>query len=636
MKLKTNLFCLTLILNCTLWAQDLEKIRKDYPGYDVVILNHSIHYKFAMVNGKPEATSNETQQLYYVSPGASSYMSQYSFHHSSFHQVQEYQAYTRTADSRKIKVTDFRTSDNKSQSIFYDDVKETSFDFPAIAPGATGTLETSMKHPDAHLLSPFYFRRGVPVLNAELKITCPQEIRLRYVFRGLDTSDISVKKETRRGETTYTFRGQNLAAEQRYADAPDNSYYSTHLVFFIESYTDQNGKQIPYLSGPDDLYKMNRTFIGSINKKVEPHLQAVIDSLKTGNPSTEVLAEKIYKWVQHNIKYVAFEEGLEGFVPRDANLVCSRRFGDCKDMSSILMMMLNNAGIPAYFTWIGTRNLPYRYVETPTPIVDNHMICAIKLQDKYVFLDGTDPTCAFGLVPQGIQGKEALIAVSETEYEIVTVPVIAKEFNMVNDTTVLRLTNEGIVGTVKMELTGYPAMDFHGTLLYTSEKDLEKKMKEKLHRGSNKFQLTNYIIGDKSKKDKISLSGNYTLHDYAKKVMDEYYVNLNLFRFFEHQQIDYPKRKIPVEIDYKYISRYVTILEIPDGYKAGYIPEAVSYSNDIWGYSMKYELSDKRIMLTQEFHNNHLLLQPADFQQWNLVLEHLLPNYNESVSLEKK
>ncbi len=113
--------------------------------------------------------------------------------------------------------------------------------------------------------------------------------------------------------------------------------------------------------------------------------------------------------------------------PAMRNFVCSRRFGDCKDMSSILTMMLNTAGVPAYYTWIGTRSLPYTYRETPLPIVDNHMICAIQLKPgRFIFLDGTDPTCVFGIPSAHIQDKEALIAMGPDKYDIVRVPSPAK------------------------------------------------------------------------------------------------------------------------------------------------------------------------------------------------------------------
>src|SRR6185437_2977242 len=153
----------------------------------------------------------------------------------------------------------------------------------------------------------------------------------------------------------------------------------------------------------------------------------VVDSLTIGLKTNESKARSVYSWVQHNIKYVAFEDGMGGFVPREASLVCSRRFGDCKDMASILTAMLKKAGVPAYFTWIGTRDLPYNFDQVPLPMTSNHMICTINLDGKYVFLDGTDPTCVFGMPSAGIQDKQAMISVNEKEYKILKVPAVEKE-----------------------------------------------------------------------------------------------------------------------------------------------------------------------------------------------------------------
>lgn len=628
--------CLCILSSPNLFSQKVEEIKKRFPGFDVVVLNHSIHYKIKVENGEPKAESREVQQLYYLSPHAGSYMSQYSFVHSSFHQIQEYAAYTKTPDSRKVKVTDFKTRDNQSQNIFYDDVKETSFDFPAIASGATGTLELSLSHKDAHLLSPFYFRRRVPVLNSELRITFPKDMSIKYILKGKDTSNIRFRSETKRGETTYIFSGTDLEAEKSYADAPDNSYYSAHVVFYIENYKNEKKETISYLSGISDLYALNSSFIQSINKTVEPHLKNLVDSLTAKSKNKQETARNIYNWVQQNIKYVAFEEGMEGFIPRDANLVCSRRFGDCKDMSSILTVMLNTAGIPAYYTWIGTRDLPYKYSETPTPIVDNHMICTILLDGEYIFLDGTDPTCVFGMPSEGIQGKEALLAIDGKQHKILKVPVPDKDQNILVDSTILTLTDKEISGSIGINYSGYFSMNLHSFLMYTSERDKEKNLRGQFARGSNKFNLIDFKTGDLSDKNHFRLSATFSLQDYARKVSDEYYLNLNLFKFYEHEHIDYPRRTMPVELPFHFKKRYITILHIPAGYTVGYLPKAKSYKNDIWGYEMKYEHIGNTVILTQEFINEHLLIYPSQFQQWNKVLESLIPNYNESISLIKK
>jgi hypothetical protein len=617
-------------------AQSIDAIRQKYPGEAAVVLNHSMVYTISISEGQPRVQSNETNQILYLSAEAGAYLSRYGFVHSSMSELQQYEAYTRMANDKKVKVSDFQTSDSKSDGVFYDDVKETSFDFPAIAPGAIGNLEVSILHKDPHFLSPFFFSHSLPVVKTELKISFPKDMSVKYKVLGDDSSQIAITQETRHGETTYTFSAKDLPAERAYADAPDSRWYASHVVFYIEKYQDESGRTVRWLGNPDDLYRLNHSYLQTINKQVSPGLKAIVDSLTTGAATQEARTRRIYNWVQQHIKYIAFEQGMEGFIPRDANLVCSRRFGDCKDMASILTVMLNTAGVPAWYTWIGTRELPYRYSETPTPIVDNHMICTTRLGDKYIFLDATDPDCVFGMPSEGIQDKQALVAMGDSNYKILTVPIPEKDRNILVDSTFLELTDQGLKGKISVDLSGYYSMEMHGRLSYTNENEMEEYMKNRLSRGSNKFRLDSFAVGDRGDKAHIRLTGSFTLQDYAKHLGDEWYLNLNLFKMYEHEEIDYPKRKMPIQFDFLCRKKYVIVLKMPPGYQPGDVPEGKSFHNDVWGFDLKYEKYANSIVLTQEFDNDHLLLQPAQFEAWNKVLEVLFPLYKESVSLVKK
>lgn len=605
---------LTCLTSTCIQGQSVQQVTSKFPGEEAVILNHSVSYQLKIKDGKPTVESKDVQQIMFLSANAAAYMSKYNFYQSGFNEVSGYEAYTKTAEGKVVKVTDFKTSNSVSDGVFYDDVKETTFDFPSIASGAVGNLKVNKIHNEPHLLTPHYFSSSVPLINGELKITFPKEMAVKYIIKGNDSSKIQFSRESRRGDITYTFKVTDLPGVRRYADAPANPYYALHVIFYIEKYQNENGETISYLSNTDDLYKLNYSFLTGINKQISPELKNVVDSLTSNVDLPEEKARRIYRWVQKNIKYVAFEAGMEGFVPRDASLVCARRFGDCKDMSSILTVMLNAANVPAYYTWIGTRHLPYKYEETPLPIVDNHMICTIKINDQYVFLDGTDANCFFGAPSEGIQGKEALVAINDKEYKILTVPVPSKEKNVMVDSTFLELTESGIKGTIKLTLSGYYSMDMHRMLSYTSAKDQDKYFKSHLYRGSNKFHLNNFEVGDRSDFNNISVAAQFDLQGYARKIADEWHLNLNLFKHFEHEEIDFPKRKMPVEFSFLSKRKYVTVLKIPDGYKVSFMPEGKSFKNEVWGFDLKYEQDNNQLILTQEFDNDHLLLRQDKFQ----------------------
>jgi hypothetical protein len=157
-------------------AQSVDELKRRFPGDDAVMLHSSAQYKIRIKDGQPYVESKESQQLMYLTANAAAYLSQYGFGHSSFHEVKEFEAYTQTADKKKIKVTNFKTSSSKSDGVFYDDVQETMFDFPAIGQGATGNLNLQIVHKKPYLLSPHYFGRSIPVVNDELKISFPRDV----------------------------------------------------------------------------------------------------------------------------------------------------------------------------------------------------------------------------------------------------------------------------------------------------------------------------------------------------------------------------------------------------------------------------------------------------------------------------
>lgn len=617
-------------------AQKAAELKSKYPGHDAVLLNSSTQYRITMKDNEPTVESRETEQMMYLSSNAATYLSRYGFTQSGFHQVTEYEAYTQTADNKKIKVTNFKTGDQRSSSVFYDDVKETIFDFPAIGEGAIGVLNQKIIHTKPNLLPPHYFGRRIPVVNNEMTISFPQSMSVKYILKGLNTDKIIFTESKRGKEITYKFQVKDMGPLQNYGDAPGSAYYAPHVLFYIEKYKNTQGDEIAYLADNNALYKLNYSFVKDINKEVGPELKRIVDSLTHGVVSQEDKARRIYKWVQEQIKYIAFEAGMEGFVPRDANLVCSRRFGDCKDMTSILVVMLNTAGVPAYYTWIGTRSLPYAYSEIPLPIVANHMICAIQLKkDEFIFLDGTDATCFFGIPSSHIQEKEAMIGLGPDQYKIVTVPSPSKSVNILTDTCLLEFTDKGISGSITQHTSGYFSMNTRSILNYYSEKEKEEYVKNRFKRGSNKFQLANYQIAGKAEKENVTLTANFELQNYARKLGDEWYINLNLLKLYEHEEIDFPKRTIPMEFDFRFIKRYVTILTIPEGYKVTYLPKGKSFRNAIWGFDLQYEQKNNKIIMTQEFYNDHLLLQPEHFKEWNEVLENLFPQYKESISISK-
>jgi len=169
-----------------------------------------------------------------------------------------------------------------------------------------------------------------------------------------------------------------------------------------------------------------------------------------------------------------------------------------------------------------------------------------------------------------------------------------------------------------------------------NEKEKDDYFKARFQRGSNKTKFTDFKVETTGENNEASVTAKIEIPDYAKKISDEWYLNMNLFKWYEHKEIDYPKRKIPIENDFKKKAWYVTVLKIPDGYKASYIPPGKNYSNAVWGFDIKYEEKAGQLIFSQELDTDQLMLYPEQFEAWNKVLENLFPLYKESVLISKK
>ncbi|HXL57407.1 MAG TPA: DUF3857 domain-containing protein, partial [Chitinophagaceae bacterium] len=517
-------------------AQSFEEIAAKYPNNYAVIQNYTKSIVISLKDGKPVAESKTEQEMLILDDKANGIYNKHYVYNSSYNELVELEAYTKVPDGKKykkIKVTDIKTESSRDRSVFYDDAKESSFDFPSLTKGAIAHVEYTEAHKDVHLLSPFYCISYMPIVHEKFTISFPSNMQLKYTIRNDANKVVQVSEDTKGNQHTYTFTANDIKPTDKFSQAPSYAYYEPHIIIQLASYKNDNGETVNYLGSLNDLYKWNYSFISELDNTKEDLLKHLADSITAGIATPVEKAKRIYQWVQSNIKYVAFEDGLEGFIPRRAADVCTRRYGDCKDMASILTALLQIAGLKAYFTWIGTRDIPYDYTDVALPITDNHMIAALNLDSEWIFLDATDPNCIFGLPSSGIQGKQALVAISKDEYKVIRIPEVNGEKNIILDSTYISLTDKGIKGHSSVYYNGYWSMDAYNRLMFSNAKETRDYIKYRMGKASNKFILGDYTINKLNVNDKLlNIQAGFEVPDYGKQIGDELFINMNLEKFY--------------------------------------------------------------------------------------------------------
>jgi hypothetical protein len=111
---------------------------------------------------------------------------------------------------------------------------------------------------------------------------------------------------------------------------------------------------------------------------------------KAAAGNKDIFANLAARFVQNDIRYLGLEIGENTHRPHPPAAVFTGRFGDCKDKSLLLSVILQHEGIPAYATLINTtegRNLPNM---APSPRLFDHAIVAIRRTGGgWLFVDPT-------------------------------------------------------------------------------------------------------------------------------------------------------------------------------------------------------------------------------------------------------
>ena len=618
---------------------ELERARKTFPNADAVFLHKNMHTNVEIVNGELVVTSNVDEDIYFITEQSDAY-SKYAVYHSYFTDINNLNAVTLSNNGGKykeMKVENYTTADNVDANVFYDDLKEVNFIFPGATPGSIGKISYVEKLKDAHFMSPFYFVSYMPVLNSEFTISCPVGVKLNYQLYNNDSNFVSFSKEEKGKRIIYRWMAKNMQTPKRESESPAFAYYAPHVLITVNDYTVDGvtKKVLPDVTGLCEWYK---GFVKDINKGDDSLLRSTVTGLVKDARSDEEKIRLIYYWVQDNINYIAFEDGLNGFIPREANDICKRRYGDCKDMSSILVKMLRIAGVKAYHTWIGTRKLPYRYSEIASPSIDNHMICIAEANGKRYVLDGTGKFTPLGFVTEFIQGKEALLLKEDGSCEVYTIPVMAKEKSVESDTITASFdSNKQLNGAIQTDFTGYYKIDDSYMYHYTLPEKREEKFENYMKIGNNKCKIIDlYFEGFNGQDSIVKLKAKFELPEYAKSIGSKIYLNPNLEKDKQFDNIDVSERHLPLEVGYKNVKKSTTVITLPEGYTLDYKPEDVSFKGKDESFQISYKTEGNKVIQTKTIETDFLMLSVNEMKDWNSMIAEMNKAYKENLVLIKK
>ena len=443
---------------------------------------------------------------------------------------------------------------------------------------------------------------------------------------------VQKQKSQEKNGMVYTFKLTNLPAIKNEDKAIGRAYQWPHIVLIVNSFTN-DGKEEKVFKDVSDLYKWYSYLYKKCDNKPE-EFKAKVNELVAGKKTDIEKVKSIFYWVQDNIRYIAFEDGLAGFIPATAQDVFKTKYGDCKGMANLMTEMLKAAGLEAYLTWIGTRHIPYDYT-LPSLSVDNHCISTVVLGGKEYFLDGTEKYIPFGEYAWRIQGKEVLIGKGD-KYDVKKIPVQDKEKNKVLTKTSFELKDNILKGHVTVTMTGEERTGF---LQYYHDMPRDKQkeiIKNMLRFGNRNLVVNNVKTSDLSNREiPIVMEGDIDLSNYVIAEDKEVYAGIDFFPEDLNGFIPDKDRQHDYVFHSAYVSANETELILPAGYKVSSIPDSINIQNPDYGVQASYIVKGNKVTFKKTLSFNNGRIRREDFENWKAFTKKLKDFNSNLIAIQK-
>lgn len=522
-----------------------------------------------------------------------------------------------------------------SGDIFFSDQRVYYFNLPFIKKGTSNEVDLEKTALDPRYFTSVFFPEEQSVKQKSVELVVPRWMHLE--IREMNFAGFQIRKskeyDQRKDADVYQYTISDLPAFKKEHNAPGPTYIYPHL-FILSKYADLKSGRQQYFNDLKDQYAWYRSLVQQIGNDPAV-MKAKAAEITKGLTGDMDKIKVVYQWVQENIRYIAFEDGIAGYKPAKAQEVLARKYGDCKGMANLTKNLLTALGFDARLCWIGTDHIAYDY-STPSLAVDNHMICALSYQGKFYFLDATESYIGFGQYAQRIQGRQVLIENGDN-YLLQKVPVTGFEQNEVRCQYDLAIDGTTLTGKVRQVWKG----ENKENILFRANAIQRNKLQEALMNFLSESN-PNYVMSDvtqdglDNRNADLSFKYNLTYKNAATAFDKDIYLDLDFRKEFADWDLDTTKRRHDYLFDCKADWVTETNFAVPAGYKVQELPASLDIQRPGYTFHISYKLEGAVLKYRKLIILKDIRLPRTAFSQWNADIAQLKKTYLQQITLTQK
>ena len=382
-----------------------------------------------------------------------------------------------------------------------------------------------------------------------------------------------------------------------------------------------------------------------------PEITAQTQSLIAGAPDFYAKLSRITEYIQKNIRYFIVERGIGGWQANHAADIFRNRYGDCKDKTTLLISMLQVAGIRAYYVPVDSHrgvvdpDAPSFYgnhmitaIEIPADLRDPRLQAIAKARDgkQYLIFDPTDEHTPVGNLPYYLQGGYGILSAGDAS-QILALPVLAPDANGTEQKGSFTLAADGsLTGSVDASHSGPDGADLRWIIKYTDDKERREYWEKQIAQDLPGVTLDSFQITQPSALDKpLEFHYKVTVRQYAHPAGPLLLVRPRVVGSHALPFDDKP-RIYPIVLEATGRWRDSFDIMIPSGYIVDETPDPVGVDLDFASYHSITTVKGNLLHYEREYVVRQLEIPPAKAASFRLLENAILSDEKNAAVLKKQ
>lgn len=558
--------------------------------------------------------------------------------------ISDFKAWTITPEGREIEVKEKEAFDHTLTSYeVFSDSRNRVLPFPEVNVGSVVGYEVVQKERPFLFEDSWYFQKVIPVHRSRLTLQLPPG----WEFSALWGNAPEQKPQTPT-PNEYVWEVTDQPAVEVEPQMPTWNSVAGHM--YLKFFPRDPAMREKTTGTWQDIGTWYSHLIAT-QRVPTPAIEQKVAELTAGKPDLLSKMEALASYTQQQIRYVAIEIGIGGYLPHAAGDVLTNGYGDCKDKATLLNTMLKVIGVDSYNVLIDSR----RGTVAPNfPMVSfDHSIVAIHLPDsvttgglfavvndpklgRLLFFDPTDPYVPFGYLPSDEQDGYALVVTPDSG-ELEHVPLLPPSTNRLFRTASLTLTSSGNLSGDFQEVSwGGPAEIERARFLQATPADRAKVIEGFLGNFLDNFTLTHASIGNLNLFDQnMVLKYSVNVDGYAKLAGDLLILKPRVVGEKGWTILSGKPRKYPIDFGETTRQDDVFDFTLPAGYVVDELPEPVKVECPYGSYQSQMSVTGNKLEYKRTYIIKDVQVPTDKLPEVRVFLSQIAQDENSSAILKQ-